>query len=77
MAKIYKSVEELIGSTLLPELTKIEKGTGAALPAEAEALHHGGRAKDAAKRPENAGKNSVVFLSDMGDRYLSAPMFQE
>ena len=29
MAKIYKSVEELIGNTPLLELTKIEKGTGA------------------------------------------------
>ena len=31
MAKIYKSVEELIGNTPLLELTKIEKGTGANL----------------------------------------------
>ena len=29
MAKIYKSVEELIGNTPLLELTKIEKETGA------------------------------------------------
>ena len=34
-------------------------------------------AKEIAKRPENAGKNIVVFLPDTGDRYLSTPMFQE
>lgn len=28
-----------------------------------------------ASRPENEGKNIVVFLPDTGDRYLSTPMF--
>ena len=32
-------------------------------------------AVEAAKRPENAGKNIVVLLPDTGDRYLSTPMF--
>ena len=36
MAKIYKSVEELIGNTPLLELTKIEKETGATLLAKVE-----------------------------------------
>ena len=39
MAKIYKSVEELIGNTPLLELTKIEKETGATLLAKVEALN--------------------------------------
>lgn len=30
-----------------------------------------------AKRPENEGKNIVIFLSDTGDRYLSTPLFQD
>ena len=34
-------------------------------------------AKEIAKRPENAGKNIVVFLPDTGDRYLSTPMFTD
>lgn len=34
-------------------------------------------AVEAAKRPENKGKNIVVLLPDTGDRYLSTPMFAE
>ena len=37
------------------------------------ALH---AATEIAKRPENKGKNIVVFLPDTGDRYLSTPMFK-
>ncbi|MFR2504685.1 MAG: cysteine synthase A, partial [Coprobacillus cateniformis] len=29
-----------------------------------------------AQRLENKGKNIVVILPDIGDRYLSTPMFQ-
>lgn len=48
MAKIYKSVEELIGRTPLLELTKIEAefGLQAKLLAKVEALNPGGSAKD-------------------------------
>ncbi|MDD3393646.1 MAG: cysteine synthase A [Clostridia bacterium] len=34
-------------------------------------------AKKLAQRPENAGKNIVVFLPDTGDRYLSTAMFAQ
>ena len=34
-------------------------------------------AVELAKRPENAGKTIVVLLPDMGDRYLSTPLFGE
>lgn len=34
-------------------------------------------AVELAQRPENKGKNIVVFFPDTGDRYLSTPMFSE
>lgn len=48
MAKIYKSVEELIGKTPLLELTNLEQKMGlkATLLAKVEALNPGGSAKD-------------------------------
>lgn len=52
MAKIYKSVEELIGKTPLLELTRIEEGLGlqARLLAKVESLNPGGSAKDRVAR---------------------------
>ncbi|MDR0628521.1 MAG: cysteine synthase A [Treponema sp.] len=32
---------------------------------------------EAAKRPESHGKNIVVLLPDMGDRYISTPLFKD
>lgn len=62
MAKIYKSVEELIGNTPLLELTKIEKETGATLLAKVEALNPGGSAKDriAKRMVEDAEKAGIL-----------------
>ena len=34
-------------------------------------------ALELAKRSENEGKTIVVLLPDMGDRYLSTPLFSE
>ncbi len=34
-------------------------------------------ALEVAKRPENEGRNIVVLLPDIGDRYLSTPLFAE
>lgn len=64
MAKIYKSVEELIGRTPLLELTKLEQKLDlpAALLAKVEALNPGGSAKDrvAKRMVEDAEKAGIL-----------------
>ena len=64
MAKIYKSIEELIGKTPLLELTNMEKELGlqAALMAKVEALNPGGSAKDrvAKRMVEDAEKAGIL-----------------
>ena len=34
-------------------------------------------ALEVARRPENAGKRVVVILPDLGERYLSTPLYPE
>ncbi len=64
MAKIYKSIEELIGKTPLLELTKLEQKLNlpAALLAKVEALNPGGSAKDrvAKRMVEDAEKAGIL-----------------
>lgn len=64
MAKIYKSVEELIGKTPLLELTKLEEKLGlkGTLLAKVEALNPGGSAKDrvAKRMVEDAEKAGIL-----------------
>ena len=64
MAKIYKSVEELIGKTPLLELTNLEQKLGlqATLLAKVEALNPGGSAKDrvAKRMVEDAEKAGIL-----------------
>lgn len=64
MAKIYKSVEELIGKTPLLELTKLEEKLGlkATLLAKVEALNPGGSAKDrvAKRMVDDAEKAGIL-----------------
>lgn len=64
MAKIYKSVEELIGKTPLLELTNLEQKMGlkATLLAKVEALNPGGSAKDrvAKRMVEDAEKAGIL-----------------
>lgn len=64
MAKIYKSVEELIGKTPLLELTKLEQKLGlkGTLLAKVEALNPGGSAKDrvAKRMVEDAEKAGIL-----------------
>ena len=64
MAKIYKSIEELIGKTPLLELTNMEKALElqAGLMAKVEALNPGGSAKDrvAKRMVEDAEKAGIL-----------------
>ncbi len=64
MAKIYKSVEEIIGKTPLLELTNLEQKLGlkATLLAKVEALNPGGSAKDrvAKRMVEDAEKAGIL-----------------
>lgn len=64
MAKIYKSVEEIIGKTPLLELTNLEQKLGlkATLLAKVEALNPGGSAKDrvAKRMVEDAEKDGIL-----------------
>lgn len=64
MAKIYKSIEELIGKTPLLELTNMEKALElqAVLMAKVEALNPGGSAKDrvAKRMVEDAEKAGIL-----------------
>lgn len=64
MAKIYKSVEELIGGTPMLELSNLEKKLGlhATLLAKVEALNPGGSAKDrvAKRMVEDAEKTGIL-----------------
>ncbi len=64
MAKIYKSVEELIGKTPLLELTKLEEKLGlkGTLLAKVEALNPGGSVKDrvAKRMVEDAEKAGIL-----------------
>ncbi len=64
MAKIYKSVEELIGRTPLMELTRLEQKLGlqATLLAKVEAMNPGGSAKDrvAKRMVEDAEKAGIL-----------------
>lgn len=64
MAKIYKSVEELIGKTPLLELTRLEEKLGlkGTLLAKVEALNPGGSAKDrvAKRMVEDAEKAGIL-----------------
>ena len=64
MAKIYKSIEELIGRTPLMELSNLERklGLNATLLAKVEALNPGGSAKDrvAKRMVEDAEKAGIL-----------------
>ena len=64
MAKIYKSVEELIGRTPLVELTKMKEKLGlqARVAAKIEAMNPGGSAKDrvAKRMVEDAEKAGIL-----------------
>ena len=64
MAKIYKSIEELIGRTPLMELSNLEQklGLNATLLAKVEALNPGGSAKDrvAKRMVEDAEKAGIL-----------------
>lgn len=79
-------VPEVLNKDIIDEIFKVkseEAFTAARILASTEGLLVGissgaalHAATEAAKRPENIGKNIVVLLPDTGERYLSTELFQ-
>lgn len=73
--KIYDEVIPVSGEDAFVTGKEIAHGEGVLVGISSGAAVWA--AKKLAQRPENAGKNIVVLLTDTGERYLSTPMFQD
>ncbi len=73
--KIYDEIITVTNEDAYEKGRLVASKEGFLVGITAGAALHGG--VELAMRPENKGKNIVVFLPDTGDRYLSTPMFAE
>ena len=73
--ELYDEVQAIGNEEALEAARRVAREDGTVVGISAGAAL--AAAEKVASRPENAGKNVVVIFPDLGERYLSTPLFQE